>query len=67
MLVKFSFGFDMISDMLDSPIYVSFLVGDSVTVSEVYLNCSELFMGSHTLVERVILDMLDFHIILGLT
>lgn len=43
------------------------MVGDSVVVTHVYYTCSLLFMGFQPWVDLIILDMLDFYIILCMT
>ena len=53
--------------MLDIPIRVSTLVGESVIVERVYRSCLVTFEGSNTYVDLVILEMVDFDVILGMT
>lgn len=48
-------------------IYVYTLVGESVVVTYVYRLCFVMFVGVQTLIDLVILDMLDFNVILGMT
>ncbi|XP_060171505.1 uncharacterized protein LOC132602743 [Lycium barbarum] len=62
-----SVGWDLTCDHFDLFIYVSTPVGDSVLVDRVYRNCLVTFMGYDTWVDLMILDMLDFDIILGMT
>ncbi|WMV29196.1 hypothetical protein MTR67_022581 [Solanum verrucosum] len=62
--MTFSLGLDLICDTLDAPIYVSTPVGELVLVTHVYRDCSMLFMGLQTWVDLVILDMLNFDVIL---
>ena len=49
------------------PIRVSTPVGESVIVEKVYRSCLVTFVGSHTHVDFVILEMVDFDVILGIT
>ena len=48
-------------------IRVSTLVGESVIVEKVYRSCLVTFVGSNTYVDLVILEMVDFDVILGMT
>ncbi|PHT72694.1 hypothetical protein T459_23479 [Capsicum annuum] len=57
-------GLDMVCDLLDFSIYVSTLISDSVIVDRIYRSCSVMFMGYQTWVDFVILDIVDFDIIL---
>ena len=49
------------------PIRVSTLVGESVIVEKVYRSCLVTFVGSNTRVDLIILEMVDFDVILGIT
>ena len=49
------------------PIRVSTPVGEFVMVEKVYRSCLVTFMGSNTHVDLVILEMVDFDVILGMT
>ena len=64
---SFATGFDLHCDLLDMPIRVSTPVGESVIVEKVYRSCLLTFVGSNTLVELVILEMVDFYVIQGMT
>lgn len=65
--VRFALGLHLIYDILDSHVYRSTPIGDSVVVTHVYHVCSVLFKGSRTWIDLISLDMLDFDIILGMT
>ena len=64
---SFSTGLDLHYDLLDMPIRVSTPVGESVIVEKVYRSCLVTFVGSNTHVDLVILEMVDFHVILVMT
>ena len=64
---SFATGFDLHCDLLDMPIRVSTPVGESVIVEKVYRSCLVTFVGSNTHVDLVILEMVDFDVILGMT
>ena len=49
------------------PIRVSTPVGESVVVEKVYRSCLVNFVGSNTYVDLVILEMVDFDVIMGMT
>ena len=49
------------------PIRVSTPVGESVIVDKVYRSCLVTFVGSNTYVDLIILEMVDFDVILGMT
>lgn len=53
--------------MLDTLVHVSTLIGDLVIVNQVYHACSICSRGYYTWVDLVILDMVDFDIILGIS
>ena len=42
-------------------------MGESVIVEKVYRSCLVTFVGSNTHVDLVILEMVDFNVILGMT
>ena len=60
-------GLDLHCDLLDMPIRVSTPVGESVIVEKVYRSCLVTFVGSNTHVDLIILEMVDFDVILGMT
>ena len=64
---SFATGLDLHCDSLDMPIRVSTLVGESVIVEKVYRSCLVTFVGSNTHVYLVILEMVDFDVILGMS
>ena len=49
------------------PIRVSTPVDESVIVEKVYRSCLVTFVGSNTYVDLIILEMVDFDVILGMT
>ena len=64
---SFATGLDLHCDLLDMPIRVSTSVGEFVIVEKVYRSCLVTFVGSNTLVDLIILEMVDFDVILGMT
>ena len=67
--VSFSFttGLDLHCDLLDMPIRVSTHVGESLIVEKVYRSCLVTFVGRNTHVDLIILEMVGFDVILGMT
>ena len=63
----FATGLDLHCDLLDMPIRVSTPVGESVIVEKLYRSCLVTFVGSNTHVDLIILEMVDFDVILGMT
>ena len=63
--MRFASGFEILFDLLDAPIHLSTIVGESLIVTHVYLPI--LFIGFHTWVDLGILNMDDFDIISGVT
>lgn len=57
----------MICESVDNHVHVSSLVGDFVIVATVYHSYEVTFMGYKILVDLVILDMVEFDIILGMS
>ena len=64
---SFATGLDLYCDLLDMPIRVSTPMGESVIVEKVYRSCLVTFLGSNTHVDLIILEMVDFDVILGMT
>ena len=64
---SFATGFDLYCYLLDMPIRVSTPVGEFVIVEKVYRSCLITLVGSNTHVDLVILEMVDFDVILGMT
>ena len=60
-------GWDLACDSIDIHVNVSTPVRDSVVVDRVYRSCLVTFMGYDTCVDLIILDMVDFDIILGMS
>lgn len=67
MSIKFSLGLDLVSDMLDSYVYISTLVRDFVVVTQLYHACSMMFMVLKTQVPLVSLGMFYIGIIFSFT
>ncbi|XP_070002208.1 uncharacterized protein [Nicotiana sylvestris] len=53
-------------DSLSSPVYVSTRVGDSIMVDHVYHSCVVVIGGLETSIDLLLLDMVDFDVILGM-
>ena len=64
---SFATGFDLHCDLLDMPIRVSTPVGESVIVEKVYRSCLVTLVRCNTYVDLIILEMVDFDVILGMT
>ena len=64
---SFAIGLDLYCDLLGMPIRVSTPLSESVIAEKVYRSCLVTFMGSNTHVDLVILEMVDFDVILGMT
>ena len=58
--------FDNLPDILNEPIIVTTLIGESVVTKRVYRNRPIMFPNRFTHVELVELDMVDFEVILGM-
>ena len=64
---SFATSLDLYCELLDMPIRVSTHVGESVIVEKVYRSCFVTFVGSNTYVDLIIVEMVDFDVILGMT
>ena len=64
---SFATGLDLYCDLLDMPIRVYTPVGESVIVEKVYRSFLVTFVGSNTYVDFIILEMVDFYMIVGMT
>ena len=64
---SFATSLNLHCELLDISICVSTPVGESVIIEKVYRSCLVLFVGSNTYVDLVILEMVDFDVILGMT
>ncbi|XP_070045427.1 uncharacterized protein [Nicotiana tomentosiformis] len=51
---------------LDVPVLMSTLVGDSIVVDQVYRSCINTINGFDTVVDLLLLNMVDFEVILGM-
>ncbi|XP_070028622.1 uncharacterized protein [Nicotiana sylvestris] len=56
----------MPSDSLSDPIYVSTLVGDLIVVDQVRCSCIVVIGGIESRVDLLLLNMVDFDVILGM-
>ncbi|XP_070005131.1 uncharacterized protein [Nicotiana sylvestris] len=56
----------MPSEALSIPVYVSTPVGDSIVVDRVHRSCVVVFRGLETRADLLLLDMVDFDVILGM-
>ena len=56
--------FYILHDILREPFIVSTLVGESVVAKRVYRSCPIMLPNRVSYVDQVVLDMLDFHVIL---
>ncbi|XP_070020798.1 uncharacterized protein [Nicotiana sylvestris] len=62
----FAHFLDIPRESLGTPIYVSTPVGDSVVVDRIYRSCVVTFYGYETRTDLLLLDMIDFEVILGM-
>ncbi|XP_070019722.1 uncharacterized protein [Nicotiana sylvestris] len=56
----------MPSDSLSAPVYVSTLVGDCIVVDRVHRSCVVVIGGLETRLDLLLLDMVDYDVILGM-
>ncbi|XP_015159833.1 uncharacterized protein [Solanum tuberosum] len=64
---SFSTGLDLHCDLIDMPIRVSTPISESVIVEKVYRSCLMTYVGSNPYVDLIIIEMVDFDVILGMT
>ncbi|XP_070002464.1 uncharacterized protein [Nicotiana sylvestris] len=57
---------DIPRESLGTPIYVSTPMGDSMVMDRIYWSCVVIFCGYETRVDLLLLDMIDFNVILGM-
>ena len=62
----FASDIEGVCEPLDVPICVSTPVGESLVVDRVYRGCVVVFEGRETQADLILLDMLDFDVILGM-
>ncbi|XP_070055328.1 uncharacterized protein [Nicotiana tomentosiformis] len=62
----FAHFLDIPCESLGTPIYVSTSVGNSVVVDQIYRSCVVTFCGYETRADLLLLDMIDFDVILGM-
>lgn len=62
----FSNDIDVMCEPLDMPICVSTPMGEFVVVFRIYQNSIGVILGRETQVDLILLDMLDFNVILGM-
>lgn len=60
-------GINLVFHVLNYPINVFTLIGESVMVTHVCHSCPVLFVSFQTWIDLIILDMLDFDVIMGMT
>lgn len=57
----------MLFNLLNTHVHVSTLIGDSETIDKLYLSCSIMFIRHQIWADLVILYIVDFDIIVGLS
>lgn len=61
----FSLSFDLAYVTMSMPIHISTRVGEPLIVDRVYHSCFMTLSGYETWVDIIILDIINFHVILG--
>lgn len=61
----FIFDIDIMYEKLVDSICVSSLIGESLVMNWLYRGCVVTFMGKDTLVDLILLNMVNFDVILG--
>ena len=64
---SFATDLDLHCDLLDMPIRTSKPVGEPMIAKKVYRSCLVTIVESNTYVDLIILEMVDFDVILGMT
>ncbi|XP_070010632.1 uncharacterized protein [Nicotiana sylvestris] len=62
----FAHFLDIPREYLGTPIYLSTLAGDSMVMDRIYRSCVVTFYGYETRADLLLLDMIDFELILGM-
>ncbi|XP_070039887.1 uncharacterized protein [Nicotiana tomentosiformis] len=65
-LSMFAHFLDIPRESLGPLVYVSTSVGDSVVVNHIYRSCVVTFCGYETIADLLLLNMIDFEVILGM-
>lgn len=66
MFIYFSSRFDILCDRMPTLVHVSTLVGDPLVVDQVYRSCVITLVNCNTLVDMIILNMVNFDFISGM-
>ncbi|XP_070005190.1 uncharacterized protein [Nicotiana sylvestris] len=62
----FAHFLDLLRESLSTHVYVSTPMGDFVVVDQIYQSCAVTFCGYKTRANLLLLDMIDFEVILGM-
>ncbi|XP_070056797.1 uncharacterized protein [Nicotiana tomentosiformis] len=62
----FAHFLDIPRESLGTPVYASTPVGDSMVMDRIYQSCVITFYGYETIADLLLLDMIDFEVILGM-